>query len=218
MKVDMLKLEIFDGKMAPDDFIGDLEIFLNLEDDLKKEVIRNTFAWYPEKDIDEEWNKWMDKRTDKEKNQLKSAVRLVLFAMRTGLIKRFTDEHFEEELRKIGFDSNLIKFFLSELGRKKGDLVQKIEKIEVPIIAKLTDLNWRIDVKKSSTYSRKIDEPCIILKMSFSGAETREIVFELSFEELNSLMRTFSLILKEIAESEVEDGQWKIINLQSGKS
>jgi hypothetical protein len=41
--------------------------------------------------------------------------------------------------------------------------------------------------------------------MSLSGAKTNEIVFELSYEELNSIMRTFSLIQKEIAKIEAEE-------------
>lgn len=205
MKVDNPRLEIFNGKIAPNEFMEDVEIFLSLDTDLKKEVIRNTLSWYPKKDIDEDWNKWMAGKSDEEKERMRKAVKSVLFTMKMGIVKQFTDEHFAEELKKIGFDFNLIEFFLSELNKKKETIVQKIEKTEVLVIDKLTDLNWRIDVKKSSQYTRKIDELCVILKMSLSGGETKEIVFELSYEELSSLMRTFSLIQKEIERFKMEE-------------
>lgn len=205
MKVNNLKLDIFNGKIAPSGFMEDLEVFLNLEDNLKKEIIQNTFSWYPKGNIDEEWSKWMGKRSEEEKKRLAKAVRLVLFTMKTGLMEQFADDLFTKELEIMGFNSNLIEFFLKELNKNRENLVQEVGKIDAPVIAGLHDIKWRVDIKKSSTYSRRINEPCVILRMSLSGTKSDEIVFELSYEEINSLMRTFSLIQKEIAKFEVEE-------------
>jgi len=204
MKIDKPLLEIFDGKEATNAFLGDVSVFLSMKEDLKREVIQNAFLWYPKLDIDKEWNKWIEERTDEKKERLGSAIGLVLFIMKMGLSKCFTDEQFAEELKKIGFEPQLVKFFLSELGKNKEKLVQEVEANAPSVVATLIDVNWRIDIKKSSKYSRKIDEACIILRMLLSGPETDKIVFELSSGELESLVRTFSLIQKEIAEIEVD--------------
>ena len=197
-KSDNVRLEILDGKTVSDEFLNDLEVFFSFKTDIQKDIISKTFSWYPERNIEEEWEKWLDKRPDKEKERLKSAIKIILFIMREGIVKRFSDNQFSQELKKIQFKPNLIKFFLKELNENKEKLVNEIEKIDVSVIPKLSDLSWRIDVKKTSKYSKKIDESCVIFRMSLSGAKTEEVVFELSNDELNSLMRSFSIIKKEI--------------------
>lgn len=199
------KLEIFDGEAASDEFMDDLEIFLKLENDLKREIIRKTFSWYPKRDVEKEWNKWMKAKPKKEKNQLTKSIKLILFIMQQGLLKRFTDEYFTQELKTIGFDSGLISLFLSEFNTKKEGLLQEIRKTETPLIARLHGLEWRIDIKKSSKYAREIDEPCIILKISLSKEKTDKIVFEISSGELGSLIRTLSLIQNDVTRLEMKE-------------
>ncbi len=201
------RLEIFDGEAAPDAFMDDLEMFLKLENSVKGEIIRRTFSLYPRRGVDKEWNKWMKAKTKKEKDQLTESIKVVLFIMQQGLLKRFTDEYFTQELKTMSFDPGLISLFLSEFNRNKETLLQEIEKSESPIIERLYDLDWRIDIKKSSRYARIINEPCIILKIFLSKEKSDKIVFELSSGELKSLIRTLSLVQNEVTRLETKRGK-----------
>lgn len=205
MDNNQFKLKIFDGSKTPDDFIDDLKVFLSLNNNTKRNIIRKTFTWYPKESIDEEWNKWKKGKTKEKINQLTKSLRLILFIMRTGLIKRFSNEQFINELKTIGFDSDIIRYFVSDLDKNRENLVKRVEKMEKPLLIKLEDFEWRIDLKKSSIYSKKINELCIILKMSFSEKKNDDVVLELTSEELNSFVETLSLIQKEVIKFEEEE-------------
>ena len=207
MKNRNLPLELFDGQPAGSKFINDLDRFLVLNVKLQKQVICNTFLWYPEEDIDKEWDTWLKGRTANEKQKIRDAVSAVLYITRQGLIKRFTVDHFSNELKKLGFKSPIIQFFVSQLMSNRENFIQEIARTEVPVISRLTNLNWRIDVKKSSAYLKRIDEPSVILGILLSGQKSDKIIFELSIEELESLMRTLGLIQSELKDIERGDSE-----------
>lgn len=204
MEIKHLGLKILDGTKPSDEFIDDLETFSSLSVDLKKEVIRNTFCWYSNGDIDKQWNEWKKGKTEEEEKRLIGAMRLILFIMKTGLIKRFTNDDFADQLNTIAFDSDITTFFLNELDKNKENLVKEIEEIEKRLLARLDNLEWRIDIKKSSTYSKQIDELSIMLKMSLVGGETDKVTLEFTSEELNSLIDTLSLIRRDVEKLEME--------------
>jgi hypothetical protein len=192
------ELELFDGTRAPDEFIEDLEAFGGLSKEVQEEVIRNSIRWYPLRDVDAEWNKWVEGRTEDEKKRLARAVRLILFLTKMTLLKRFSNELLTDELSKIDFKPDLMNLFISEVERNKEDLTHKIERIESPVIPQLMEFNWRIDFKKASAYSVKIDEPSIIIRLSLSHSQTKEVFFEITPNEFSSLVRSFSIIQSEL--------------------
>ena len=123
---------------------------------------------------------------------------LVLFIAKKKFTKQISDTHLAKELKIVGLNSTIVKFFLDELNKHKENLLKGMEKAESPVISKLGEVSWRIDVKKSCQYLKNINEPIVIVKMSLLKEEKDGLLFELSHDELRSLMGTFSSIQREM--------------------
>jgi hypothetical protein len=204
MDTEKMILEIFDGQMAPAEFLADKRIFMNFAKDLQKEIVLNTIIWYPKADVDKEWEEWLKDKKDEQKKELKTGVKFILFILKTGLQKGFSEEEFREELKLIGLQSDIIDFFSSEIIKNKRELARKIMEDEKPIISTLHSLKWRIDVKKTSAHLQTINEPCIIVKISLSEPKDEDIVFEMTGQELKSLVKNLSRAQKEIEKTDQE--------------
>jgi hypothetical protein len=194
------RLRTFGGKKSPDEFIEDADCFRNLSLDLRKQIIRNVVLWYPKADIEKEWHAWMAKRPKAQKEKLIRALRIVLFFIQEIIKNRLSDEEATDDLLAVKFDGISIRYFLNQLQKNRSALEQKIAASPGLVIPRLDDVNWRIDIQKSSTYARDIDEPCILLRLSFSGTKKNDISFELSPEQIDSLARNLSIIQKHLAQ------------------
>lgn len=191
-------LEIFGGRSAPEDFVADLNNFHTLNKDLQRQVITKTLAWYARPDVEKEWESWIESAGKENEEEIKKAVRVIMFMATKGLQRRLSEEQFEDELAKIGLDSDLSRHFLTELSANREQLARKLEKSGADIVPRLSDIYWRVDIKKSSALPRGADEVLTIIKLELSGGEESDITFELSRHEVSSLINTLTMIQREM--------------------
>jgi hypothetical protein len=196
--------EIFDGRQPPESFIEDLNEFLTFDDKLKKEIIKKAILWLPEEQIDEEWKNWVKGKTEEEKNSIKGALRIVVFLIRKSLMKRFSHEELKNELHTLGFKHEMLQLFAREFDKNKEKLIGYLSKQEMPIVGQLVNLYWRIDAKKVDMINRKMDSKCAMVKLvvAESDEKRKEVTFEISKAQIDSLLRTFTIIRDEIIKME----------------
>ena len=192
--------EIFNGRKLTDDFFNDIKHFLSFDLKFKKEIISKTIKWYPRPEISEDWEKWNERIDDSIKRKVYGSLSAILFLLKQYFLKRFSKNDFFNELIKLGFEDELINYFYNKIKRNKTKLLEKVQCIEVPVLGKLLDLKWRIDIKKHGKYHHEYDDICAIMKFDvmLSNKKEEEFIIELTLDEINSLRRTFNFIAKDI--------------------
>lgn len=198
-----MRLKLFDGQEAPDKFWSDIQILLKLTESARRNFIKKVMRIYGQRDSSLKWEEWISKKSEKQRNQYKRAIRILLFILQCGIRNKFTDELFSDDLKNMGFNSKDVKFFLSELEKNRDDIRLKTARVDIPIIPELISFRWRVDLKKSTQYQNEINEgrAIILLSVSKSSEDTDEIIFELSSEELESFIRTLKIVEEELIQT-----------------
>lgn len=192
-----MNFDIFEGRKVPSSFVSHLELFLSLDETTKQQVVNKVFELLDKKGANTELEMWLKEKDEDQRIHLLNSYKLVYFIITSAFLKRYTREKFTALLKDLGFEPSFVEFILAEQGKHSESLKEAVKEAEIELFPKIGDISWRIDIIKKSIYFSDANEISILIKLILTDNENKEIVLDLTLEEIQSLLRTLTQIQEE---------------------
>ena len=186
-----IHLNLFSGQMPTDQFLEDLDTLKNFEEKEVLDLIDHIITWYPEEDIDKEWEEWSKDFKENEKEAKKSAISILLFIFTEFASESLTESELRADAEKIGFAEKYVNYSVKKLNKAK-EFRKKALRQNQPYRNVLASVDWRID---RQNYGQEFEESvCAIELIYYHKGEKQVAQFDLNLKTLKKLILTLNKI------------------------
>jgi len=190
-------LNLFFGSGSSEDFLEDLEQLKEFQEKEVFDLIDHIIKWYPEEDIDKEWEEWSKDFKEDEKKAKKSAIRALLFIFKEFASGSLTESELRADAEKIGFAKKYVNYSVKKLNKAK-EFHKKALRQNQPYRNVLSSVDWRID---RQNYGQEFEESICAIEFSYYHKGEKQIAqFDLNLKGLRNLILTLNKIEKKLCQ------------------
>lgn len=194
-----MSFNILDGAPAPLSFFEDAKAFGTLPEDKLKGLIE--FSIYATEQRIAITSEVFKERTSVSINEGYPAYRFAVNVIRA--YATHTEQEILEDLRKLDFAEDRCRILLDLLRASKESLRGFWSKSRSEAVPAFNEMNWRVDVRVSSSDYLKGKEAVALVRIQASdGDERSQVYFELDREALSVLETSFNRLKEEFLEAE----------------
>src|SRR3989344_2831603 len=172
-------LNLFFGSGSSEDFLEDLEQLKEFQEKEVFDLIDHIIKWYPEEDIDKEWEEWSKDFKEDEKKAKKSAIRALLFIFKEFASGSLTESELRADAEKIGFAKKYVNYSVKKLNKAKEFHKKALRQ----------------------NYGQEFEESICAIEFSYYHKGEKQIAqFDLNLKGLRNLILTLNKIEKKLCQ------------------
>lgn len=190
-------LNLFFGSFPDNDFIDDLLTIKEYEEKEILDLIDHIIKWYPEEDIDKEWEVWSKSFKEEEIKKKKAIIRAFIFIFKEFAAEKVSEIELKEDFTKLDLPLSYLEYSLNKVKSSK-EFTKKALRGNSPYENTLRNLDWRIDEREYNDGSK---ENIAVIEFVYANKGEKEVIqLDFNVKSLKHLILLLSKIEEKICQ------------------